>query len=168
MTQNPTDLALTITQSPVTARVYAERLLRLAGWRVQFAIIGESHFVALQHADQRMVEVLACMPGAAATAAHHHLFVDGCPHHLDWPGYCVDVWFNDHPEPSPPADDGLTYVFPGGGAVIPETRVQWRVDAHSLIWWTLHIYPQVHQTTYVYSRSTFDLFNEKRNTLWKI
>ena len=168
MSQKPTDLALTLTQTPIHARIYADRHLHISGWDVRFAIIGESHFVHLCRDDTSLYEVLACMPGTENTARYHHPLRDGTAHHLNRPGYTVRVWFSHHPGPLPPTDDDLVYAFPAATPITPETRVGWRVQARSMQWWTLHIYPQRHQTTYVYSRSTFDFFNEKRDNSWKV
>jgi hypothetical protein len=160
--QRPQDLILGIVQTelsypvkPLQSAVYDAGLFRL-----QFQIIGESHIVRVECAGAPVFhEVLACLPLRAEQCAHWHRFADLRPHTYQAGRYCVEVQCDSTPDGwSPPAQpqQQLEVHFPLVNGQTPVTRVAWAQIDTTTYWWTLHTYPAINDTVYVYTASYLD------------
>jgi hypothetical protein len=131
---------------------------RIADWLFQFAIIGESHHIRVEHSGVCILnEVLACVAVAEAACVHYQAFTELQPYEHQTPQYRIQVDFGEYPPWFAPPNNimQLEYHFPKTYEQQPFTRIRWRQDKNTVHWWTLHSYAGVEQTIYVHTASVF-------------
>jgi Protein of unknown function DUF2617 len=149
--QHPRDLRLlvqTLGEPPSGLNVLSERHIALGPQqRLTLRIIGESHWVTLESAGQRIDEVLACYQPRAEGALYTGAIPPAGALGVTAGDYTCSVW-------TVPLDaqvnaygrgaDTLEAVFPHpyGGADPPFTRLWWVHDpaTDTLIWHSIHAY----------------------------
>jgi hypothetical protein len=127
-------------------------------WLFQFAIIGESHHIRVEHGGKWVLnEVLACVEVAEAECLHYQPFADLRPHRYQTANYQVQVDFGEKPRWTVPDTNvfELKYVFPQTFGQQPLTRIRWRQTENTVHWWTLHTYAEAEKMVYVHTASVF-------------
>lgn len=155
--QKPNALVLGVIHGelPVALTILAQRWLTVGRWRLGFHIIGESHFVRIETAGAPPLhEVLACVDLPAAQLAHHHEFTDLTAHTYQAGRYQVEVDFTGN-RPMPKNALFMQLEFPQVYGQIPLTQIHLEQTRQTVRWWTLHLYPELHNTTKVQTVSTW-------------
>jgi hypothetical protein len=164
--QDPRNLLLGVIHTedlPLSLRVLDARVIVVGDWSVTFRIIGESHWITIRVAGQKVLhEVLACVPVGTTAWIFQHPFTDRCSCDYSSGPYSVTVDFAPLSlDIAARGTDGeclqVDFPHPEGGASLPFTRIWWRVAEDAITWWTTHVYPEAHQTTAVLSRSCYRL-----------
>ena len=158
--QNPADLEFGVLtgELPVALTILAQKSITVGEWRFRFHIIGESHFVRIEHVGALILqEVLACMTLPPVACSHHHRFQDLAAHTYHSDSYFVALSFDAMPGKPRPSqlDPFLELQFPAIYGQIPLTQIHLEMDCESLHWWTTHLYPQPHSLTTVQTYSQF-------------
>lgn len=163
--QKPSDLELAIAdqQIPVHFTIYKSRLIRAKKIRAIFRIIGESHWITLEHEDGAVFhEALACIRMPTCNLMHHHCFSLQQPHRFSNDYYAIRVEFHHalpgkHQTAFDEAPPLLKMEFPPIYGQIPVTQINLsQVDGY-LYWSTLHLYPRQHGLIAVETRSEYRL-----------
>ena len=159
--QQPKDLVLAIMNDDVLPDMLVLQRAEhwITDWLFQFAIIGESHHIRIEHCGVSILnEVLACVPVKKGDCIHYRAFTDLEPSGYQTAQYEVQVDFGERPLWHVPQTNvmQLEYVFPQTFGQQPVTRIRWRQVENAVHWWTLHTYPDAAQTTYVHTASTFN------------
>ena len=167
--QSPTALVLAILEQnlPAGLRVLRQAQIKHASWCVHFRIIGESHAITVSYQDDVVFhEVLACVDVSPQDCTHYQPFHALQDHDykqaiIPQRPYSVQVIFAPQPVWNTPetSDQMIEFAFPNVGTLTPVTRIHWRMDDHTLTWWTLHTYPNAGDVTYVHSRSQVTLLD---------
>jgi hypothetical protein len=160
--QQPEDLVLGVVATKLPDNLFTviqKKTLQLGRWRIHFHIIGESHWIRIEHDDRlALQEVLACTTLNKAWCSHHHEFADLAGHQHMRDNYGVSIQFSHRHgwiEPALSNDTQMEARFPEMFGWVPITRVRWRVVGQRVSWWTLHIYPEPNRVTYVKTQSHF-------------
>ncbi|MEY9210730.1 DUF2617 family protein [Thermobifida halotolerans] len=139
------DLAWSITHPPVAP--LATRTVRLAGARVELRVLGASHQVVLDHGTARLVETVACLPGAVGglpgeraprvpgVARHHFASSVRCLDPAEFTARTTAV--RDRLADRP---DALLATFPGDPLAV--TALLATAAGPVLHWRSWHAYPQ--------------------------
>lgn len=158
--QNAEDLLLAVLEKdalPKLRVLRSERLL-IGDWRFEFAIIGESHTVRIEHGGRLlMLEVLACIDVAQTACKVYQPFSAKQAFAYHESRYQVAVNFSEALPIWTQADNHLRYEFPLTHGQIPETRIQWQLGSGRVTWQTLHSYPDAGGMLVVLSESEFRL-----------
>ncbi|GLU47864.1 DUF2617 family protein [Nocardiopsis ansamitocini] len=139
------DLAWSITHPLIPP--LADRVLSLAGARVELRVLGASHQVLLERGDVRLVETVACLPGlpadlpATATPAvrgvARHDFASSVLHLTPDDFTCAVARIREHLAGRP---DALLAVFPGHPLAVTALLA---LEAGPVVHWcSWHAYPQ--------------------------
>lgn len=161
--QKPTDLVLTIlaTALPDTVTILKTDKITINQWSFEFSIIGESHVVTVNREERlQFHEMLACVHVPEIHCTHYYPFHTLHAHHHNTQGYSVDVAFAPLPTwtlPDTSITPHLEVAFPMVWGKMPITRIAWDYDNDQITWWTLHVYPERDTTTYVHTKSQFQL-----------
>lgn len=153
--QHPKDLILGILrcEAPIALTVLAKQAVTLAKWRIDFRIIGESHWITVRCNNEDIEpqiwhELLACVGLDTSKCAYAHRFSDMQEHAYHYEDKSLRVvgkiWFEAYRAHQLPTLRGmqLDMAFPQVHGQTPITRVGWEIlTAHRLNWWTFHLYP---------------------------
>ncbi len=163
MIQNPSDLMLGVMSStdvPARLNVLRSHTLVATEIRVEMRIIGESHWVTLQHGDRVLHEVLACVPIAPSACIFHHTFRTVQELSYGHQRYAVQAMLAPMTEQlaargSDKPSIEVAFPHPFGGTPLPVTRIWWHSDHTQMRWWTIHTYPLHDETVAVLSASRY-------------
>jgi hypothetical protein len=158
--QHPQDLVLAVVPDSALPPMVVLQQSRhhFRRWLIQFAIIGESHHVRVEHKGKWVLnEVLACVEVAEADCLHYQPFADLRPHRYQTAQYQVQIDFGDKPRWTVPDTNvfELKYVFPPTLGQQPLTRIRWRQAENTVHWWTLHTYAEAEKIISVHTASVF-------------
>jgi hypothetical protein len=143
--QDAQDLLLAIVErEPLPAmRVLASETWQYAAWRFEFAIIGESHYVRVEHEGRLvMLEILACISLKAEQCKLYQPLLEMQPFAYQETAYRVAVRFDNQLPNWSQQRHHLSYHFPITHGQIPQTRIQWQRNGGRLTWQSLHSYPE--------------------------
>ena len=159
--QHPKDLVLAIMNDDVLPDMLVLQRAehQIDDWLFQFAIIGESHHIRIEHCGVSILnEVLACVPVKEGDCIHYRTFTDLQASGYQTAQYEVQVDFGERPVWHVPQTNvmQLEYVFPQTFGQQPITRIRWRQVENAVHWWTLHTYADAAQTIYVHTASIFN------------
>ena len=149
-------------------RVLAEHSLRLPGGGITLAIIGSSHFLEIETADEALSELLACprpgldaLPGYAETMEadswSHQEERKALSYRFDLRRrhYRLREFEEKSSRLATPAPERLSYVFPGSdGSGSALTCLEWRIAGRRAAIATYHTFPD--ELTIVQTRSVID------------
>jgi hypothetical protein len=158
--QNAQDLLLALVQQePLPEmRVLLSENWQHQDWHFAFAIIGESHYVRIEHQGQLvMLEVLACLALKAEQCKLYHPLQDMKPFTYQEPAYQVAIRYENHLPLWKQQTQHLRYHFPITYGQTPETRIKWQFGAGRLSWQSLHSYPNESGMVVVLSESSYQL-----------
>lgn len=163
MVQDPGDLILGVMDSakvPAKLNVLRSHAFTTRGIRVTMRIIGESHWVTLEHGQRVLHEVLACVPIAPSACVFHHAFrkVEECSYQQQ--RYAVQATLTPLTEEIALRGLGesaieVKFPHPFNGTSLPFTRIWWDADTEQIRWWTTHTYPLPGETIAVLSGSRY-------------
>jgi hypothetical protein len=158
--QRAQDLLLALVQhEPMPEmRVLLAESWQYQAWRFEFAIIGESHYVRIEHEGRLlMLEVLACISIKAEQCKLYQPLLEMQAFAYQESAYQVAVTFDNRLPDWSQQKDSLSYHFPITHGQIPQTRIQWQHEVGLLRWQTLHSYPDEAQMITVLSESAYQI-----------
>ncbi|GAB4553025.1 MAG: hypothetical protein OHK0023_21660 [Anaerolineae bacterium] len=163
--QNPQDLMLAILRGdmPISLTVFAKQVVNLDKLRIDFRIIGESHWITVRRdhdtaKSQIWHELLACVGVDSSMCVYTHQFFDLQTHtyrYLDASLQATGhIWFEKYAPHQLPSlrEMQLHVTFPQVHGQMPITSVGWDIlNANRLNWWTFHLYPNAYGASGVHS-----------------
>lgn len=165
--QYPTDLVFAVLEYDVSSllTVLKREIVHIDDYCFQFAIIGESHCITVEHEGCLIrQEVLACTDIPAILQANSHKFAKLNMYQYQEQDYETRVWFTDTLDVMDWDNQSVLRMdFPEMFGQVPFTQVQWQIAQRTIAWRTTHVYPLETHTTYVYTASQFDLTGRSSN-----